>query len=297
MQLGTLLILSVTYVSSSAYIFRGKFVKNSLHYFHKKLSESYCVPINQDFFHERWILMNEYEMMASSDVNLVYLGKTRQIWDEDIRFKEMKSFLQKNVSETDIDMASLKFRKTILGLEKYRINNPKAMAEKYNNFLRVCLHVNDSWGVAANAIEYAGLRFRDHTVKTTNDSVSLINLPSLWNTALDKLLDLPISVSNPHDNNSSNYGIQEIDFNSSSSDSNSNTWDQKFFMQQVIVSDDGGFQSVQDMLLYITRVAARAVLSGYDTQADKRLVLEVPGHFKSSVCCVWMDVINLITYK
>ena len=38
---------------------------------------------------------------------------------------------------------------------RYRIVNPGKVAEQYCTLLKTCLEVEDSWGAAANALEYA----------------------------------------------------------------------------------------------------------------------------------------------
>ena len=101
-----------------------------------------------------------------------------------------------------------KFRKTVLGVEKYRINNPAGIADKYCDIVKTCLRVPDSWGAAANALEYAGLQFREHIIeipvntlappfqeiqKTSHDrcdKIPVLDLTGFWRQALVQLLDM-----------------------------------------------------------------------------------------------------------
>lgn len=72
-------------------------------------------------------------------------------------------------SDEDIARTLSIFRKTILGLEKYRINDPANVAGKYCDMIRTCLAVEDGWGAAANSLAYAGLVFRDHVEEPDNE--------------------------------------------------------------------------------------------------------------------------------
>ena len=101
-----------------------------------------------------------------------------------------------------------KFRKTVLGVEKYRINNPSGIADKYCEIIKTCLRVPDSWGAAANALEYAGLQFREHVTELpintlalppqviekspldVNGKIPVMDLTSFWKQALVRLLDM-----------------------------------------------------------------------------------------------------------
>jgi hypothetical protein len=121
----------------------------------------YTIPfVKQKADHEP-LLRNEYELTFhhSPDIHQLAsngLWPSRQLveWEE-INYK--KSIQQKGkITIEDVNNASMRFRKTILGLEKYRINNPGAMSLKYCDFISICLEINDTWGVAANALEYAG---------------------------------------------------------------------------------------------------------------------------------------------
>ena len=40
-------------------------------------------------------------------------------------------------------------------MRRYRINNPGRVAEQYCGMMKCCLGVEDAWGSAANALEYA----------------------------------------------------------------------------------------------------------------------------------------------
>ena len=157
--------------------------------------------------------------------------------------------------------AMTKFRKTILGVEKYRINNPGRLANQYCGLLRSCLdtYENDDlrsewWGAAANALQYAGLSFRDHVNHTTtedSDIKATIYLDSLWLQALSRLLDL---------------GAEQ-------GSSNSETWDQKFFSQIQCSGIDE--ENIQDMMLGLMRVALCAVFSSFEISATASQDLKV----------------------
>lgn len=160
--------------------------------------------------------------------------------------KNLYSFDQK---ENDVTLALKKFRKTILGVEKYRINNPGAVARQYCHMLRTCLENNSSydvhsewWGAAANALQYAGLSFRDH-VNISTDGMTTLHLNSLWTQTLSRLLDLDTSLppSTPQ-----TIGVK-------------GTWDQRYF-SQVSISPVNR-RAVQDMQLGVMRVALCAIFS------------------------------------
>jgi hypothetical protein len=128
------------------------------------------------------------------------------------------------------------FRKVVLGLEKYRIGNPGIVAEKYSRLLQVCLSAEDSWGYAANAVEYAGLYFKNYIKKVPKHKGRVaLNSTALFTDSLEHLLGL-----NP--------------LNSSSG-----AWDQRHFAQSAV--DDEAQQRVTDMLLYLTQLAVRACFS------------------------------------
>lgn len=74
--------------------------------------------------------------------------------------------------------------------------------------MKTCLRVPDSWGAAANALEYAGLQFREHitefpvnmlappfqiiqkTSQDGHDKIPVLDLTSFWRQALVRLLDM-----------------------------------------------------------------------------------------------------------
>lgn len=174
-------------------------------------------------------------------------------------------------TQEDVHFELLKFRKVVLGLDKYRINNPGNVASKYSTMLKICMSVSDSWGYAANAVEYAGLIIADHIV--ANHSISYtdvrkgdengngivhvtavaLNLTSLWSDALIRLLDLE---SQQVGSLSSGGGGGGGD--SSRSDLTS-TWDQRYFTQMSVTSKD--IRAMKDMLISLARLAMRAVFS------------------------------------
>ena len=178
------------------------------------------------------------------------------VWERDI-IENQLNVKQGNMDEVEREL--IKFRKIILGLEKYRINNPKQMAYKYSEFIKTCLRVEECWGAAANAIQYAGLNIREHVLDTNPNPT--LNLTSLWIKALDKLLDIPIyptlelpSNSLPTTTNEHNNQMIHLDTSTSTS-----TWDQKYFTQMTL--DKEGECLIQDMMMSLGRLAARAVLS------------------------------------
>ena len=172
-------------------------------------------------------------------------------------------------TEADVQHVLERFRKTILGLEKYRINNPGRVATIYNDVLKTCLAVPDCWGAAANALEYAGLVLRDHVVerpRADGGGGAILDATSLWTTACVRLLDVDVTSDHrpppPHSSDPTVVGSS-----SDSSVSNglgpsaegSGTWDQKFFSQ--VELDDDGAAAIRDMMLGVLRVAVRALLS------------------------------------
>ena len=152
-------------------------------------------------------------------------------------------------TEEDVKNVLGKFRKTILGLEKYRINNPGRVATLYCEMLKICLSVPDCWGAAANALEYAGLVFRDHVVERprsnalTEISHPVLDVSSLWTTACFRLLDIDLTQT-----------TKSLIDTTSTNNPNSNrpvddktvTWDQKFFSQ--IEMNDESRESIQGNL-------------------------------------------------
>mmetsp|Transcript_8374 Transcript_8374/g.8539 ORF Transcript_8374/g.8539 Transcript_8374/m.8539 type:complete len:353 (-) Transcript_8374:191-1249(-) len=227
----------------------------------------------------RPLLRNEYELGFKLSPELQNLASNKKWpnrklldWERKYLINELDSN-RKKLIESDVNLASIKFRKTILGLEKYRINNPQPMSQKYCDFLLVCLTVDDCWGVAANAIEYAGLKFRDHVFH--HDKLWTLNLITFWDKALDRLLDIPIDTMSidTHSISASNHNTDTINKTDTSSTSTS-TWDQKYFIQQQVSFSDGGVQTLQDMMMYLTRLACRAVLSS--TEKDGVIALSLP---------------------
>ena len=107
-------------------------------------------------------------------------------------------------SSVDIEAERVlaRFRKTILGVEKYRINNPGSISRHYNNMMRSCLrdkvisNENGWWSAAANALQYAGLNLREHfSQDTTKEGSMLLNLQSIWGQTLTRLLDIEVEGS------------------------------------------------------------------------------------------------------
>ena len=171
-------------------------------------------------------------------------------------------------TQEDVHFELLKFRKVVLGLDKYRINNPGNVARKYSTLLKTCMSVSDSWGYAANAVEYAGLIIADHIVE--NHSISYndvrkgtdgngvihvtavaLNLTSLWSDALIRLLDLESQQDGSQSSSSSS--------STSSSDVTASSWDQRYFTQMTITSKD--MRAMKDMLVSLTRLSMRAIFS------------------------------------
>ena len=121
----------------------------------------YSIPYVKEKADHEPLLRNEYELTFHRSPEIYQLA-LNGLWPsrplvewEEMNFK--KSIQQKDtITIQDVNNASMRFRKTILGLEKYRINNPGAMSLKYCDFISICLEIEDTWGVAANALEYAG---------------------------------------------------------------------------------------------------------------------------------------------
>mmetsp|Transcript_18598 Transcript_18598/g.17921 ORF Transcript_18598/g.17921 Transcript_18598/m.17921 type:complete len:522 (-) Transcript_18598:16-1581(-) len=103
--------------------------------------------------------------------------------DRNIFFKEWEevnnslTFVNTFRGVDDVDKELVIFRKTILGLEKYRINNPSRVAGHYCRLLKTCLSVYECWGSAANALEYAGLIMKEFVMdrKTEDLGHSLVS--------------------------------------------------------------------------------------------------------------------------
>jgi hypothetical protein len=98
------------------------------------------------------------------------------------------------LSEAELQLRiqhSLKaFRKTVLGLDKYRINNPGMVAQKYSDVASVCLVAKGSeWQLAVAACEYAGLVFDKYVSIEQGE----IDVCSLWIDAAGTLLDIAVA--------------------------------------------------------------------------------------------------------
>ena len=199
--------------------------------------------------------------------------------------------------DSDVEQSLEVFRKTILGLDKYRINNPSRVASKYTDLLQIALDVTDGWMAAANALEYAGLTIREHVVVSKskdilddnddqddenpldsfknpeNDSskeksrrneppapappaaaadIPILDISGLWTQAAVRLLDLEFTEKNI-----------DTDIDKEKNDVIASTFDQRFF-QQIGIDDEGKLR-IKDFMLYLLRIASRAVLSRPDT--------------------------------
>ena len=226
----------------------------------------------------RVLIQSDYEVAFRLFPNLT-IAVIHGLWpDHELLYKEDIEYITSmaiNASDhrllptqEDVNFELLKFRKVVLGLDKYRINNPGNVASKYSTMLKTCMSVSDSWGYAANAVEYAGLIIADHIV--ANHSISYtdvrkgdenrngivhvtavaLNLTSLWSDALIRLLDLE---SQQDGSRSSSSGGDN-----SRSDVTS-TWDQRYFTQMSVTSKD--LRAMKDMLISLARLAMRAVFS------------------------------------
>ena len=168
------------------------------------------------------------------------LGEEEQEW-----IKAALNSKTEVVTDREVNLALGKFRKTILGLEKYRINNPGSVAEKYCSIIKTCLRLKGAWGAAANALEYAGLIIRDHVeeegAEMKKTKVPVLDLTSLWRHSLVRLLDMEYK----DDSAETLVGTQ--------------TYDQKFFSQVPLT--ETGKMYIQDMMLTILRVSLRALFS------------------------------------
>ena len=204
-------------------------------------------------------LLNKWPDRDIDDIDKIIISKSLEFYNPSV------------ISDNDINNEMEKYRKTILGLEKYRINNPGALAEKYCKMIKTCLmassftyfpsykpaNVPDGWGAAANALEYAGLIIKDHVYTTNNKddnelngisinpNIPVLYLDSLWKQVRVRLLDLDFS----NNNINSNSDLPK-------------TWDQKFF-SQVDMNNEGAIM-IKDMMLCIMRVAILAILSSYN---------------------------------
>jgi len=228
----------------------------------------------------RVLIQSDYEVAFRLFPNLT-IAVIHDLWpDHELLHKEDIEYITSmaiNASDhrllptqEDVNFELLKFRKVVLGLDKYRINNPGNVASKYSTMLKTCMSVSDSWGYAANAVEYAGLIIADHIV--ANHSISYtdvrkgyengngivhvtavaLNLTSLWSDALIRLLDLESQQDGSSSSSSSSGG------DNSRSDVIS-TWDQRYFTQMSVTSKD--IRAMKDMLISLVRLAMRAVFS------------------------------------
>jgi hypothetical protein len=154
-------------------------------------------------------------------------------WERNIYSVELSREL---TSDKGLEHLLQKFRRTILGVEKYRISNPGQIAIHYCEFMLACLNAAEesAWGCAANAIEYAGLNIRKQAVDDGNHSV--LDAKALWSHALESLLDI-----------------------STSSEVKEGVWDQRYFSANTILPEHVVY--VQEMLICILRVSIRAMLS------------------------------------
>ena len=191
----------------------------------------------------------------SQEIEIVFASERedqRILFESNLALKYIGGNITSSEKESLVVDALAMFRKVILGVEKYRINNPGRIGAHYCTMLRACLDTNTAddfrgewWGAAANALQYAGLSFRDHVTEPTCDSTSralsipIISLDSLWSQALIRLLDL------------------------GESEAGDATWDQKYFSQIQCSTDDE--ENIQDMMLGVMRVAVCAVLSSTES--------------------------------
>ena len=200
---------------------------------------------------KRVILSTEYEMAFKFFDNLREAALAKQWPERDVtdweRITIKKELERKNSTVGDVDRALANFRKVILGVEKYRINNPYRIAQKYSDVINTCIRVPGCWGAAANAVEYAGLNFRDHAIDSQNGTS--LALEDLWTKALDRLLDIRARTTQLNDLDSSHNTNEEV-------------WDQRYFSQVEVCPGD--IECIQDMLLALMRLACRAVLSRDD---------------------------------
>ena len=198
----------------------------------------------------RCLLPSEYEVAFKNFPELAKASKSkiwpegREIGDDEKRWITAAS-KSDVVTDQEVNLALGKFRKTILGLEKYRINNPGSVAEKYCDIIKTCLRLKGAWGAAANALEYAGLIIKDHVEEeaaiVNNIKVPVLNLASLWRHCLVRLLDM------------------EYQGESAENLVGGQTFDQKFFSQVALTETSTMY--IQDMMLTILRVSLRALFS------------------------------------
>lgn len=195
-------------------------------------------------------------------------------------------------TEEDVKNVLEKFRKTILGLEKYRINNPARVATLYCELIKLCLAVPDCWGAAANALEYAGLVLRDHVIERPRSgegdgvvSHPILDVTSLWTTACMRLLDIDLgttaSQSPPSGEDASKLGSTDrasaipSAVTAAAVSERTGTWDQKYF-SQIEMSDEGRV-AIRDMMLCILRVATRLLLAREADRATATAATAGPG--------------------
>ena len=198
----------------------------------------------------RCLLPSEYEVAFKNFPELAKATASK-IWPEDREIgKDEQDWIDSSlhpdvVTDKEVNLALGRFRKTILGLEKYRINNPGAVAEKYCNIIKTCLRLKGAWGAAANALEYAGLVIKDHVeeegAEVKNTKVPVLDLTSLWRHCLLRLLDMEYQTESAENL----VGHQ--------------TNDQKFFSQAPLTETSTLY--IQDMMLSILRVSLRALFS------------------------------------
>ena len=245
----------------------------------------------------RSLLPTEYDLIFTAfegirNEAIINKWPDRDIDEIDRKYikKSIETYLPATITDKDIVNEMEKYRKTILGLEKYRINNPGALAEKYCKMIKTCLmassftyhpqyspaNVPDGWGAAANALEYAGLIIRDHVYVNGDElngiaispNTPVLYLDSLWKQVQVRLLDLDFSNINTNSNEDNDS-------------SKSKTWDQKFF-SQVEMNAEGAL-IIKDMMLCIMRIAILAVLSSYNSVRviksfdDKSNSIEIKG--------------------
>lgn len=174
--------------------------------------------------------------------------------DDKLIIQEAIGIYRQSVTEADFGTELAKFRKVILSLDKYRINDPGSMALKYNKLLRLSLTVPECWGGAANAVEYAGLYFPKYIQFDSDTQTNTLNATGLWRDTLTQLLDMEYQ--------SSTIATQLGD-----------TWDQKFFAQSELSVTSA--LAVHDMLFYIFRLALHISLVNNNVKSIDVMFSEV----------------------
>jgi hypothetical protein len=191
------------------------------------------------------------------------------------------------------------------------------VADLYCNIIKTCLAVPDAWGAAANALEYAGLQFRDHVTESSSndedgsdeegdgedDYVSYgddmrcpkLSADSLWAQACYRLLDIDIKPALNQGDDMANSGKTRTNPASGSTlpqkDETASTWDQKFFSQ--IEMSDAGRYAIQDMMLSVIRVGVRCLLSRDDVDA---IAVTVSGKLLLQYCMKTIVILILIPF-